>query len=139
MNHALSIEREFNEKKWKENLSDLQYAVTREGATERAFSGIYDKHFEKEFTTAYVVELSYSIQRVNTTVAVVGQHFIRNQKEQTSQRIEDLSHGMRRIEVKCSNCDSHLGMFSRMVLGNTAVKDTASTQHHLISWRIDLW
>ena len=42
-------------------LTDLQYAVTREGATERAFTGIYDKHFEKEFTIAFVVELNYLI------------------------------------------------------------------------------
>lgn len=109
LNHALSIEREFNEKKWKENLSDLQYAVTREGATERAFTGIYDKHFEKGVYNCICcgIELFNSEGKYNSGCGWPAFHT--ESKGANIQRIEDLSHGMRRVEVKCSNCDSHLG------------------------------
>ena len=47
LHNALMIQREHNEKRWKDELTDLQYAVTRQGATERPFTGEYDKHFER--------------------------------------------------------------------------------------------
>ena len=109
LNHALSVEREFNEKKWRENLTDLQYAVTREGATERAFTGIYDKHFEKGVYKCICcgIELFNSEGKYNSGCGWPAFHS--ESKGANILRIEDLSHGMRRVEVKCSNCDSHLG------------------------------
>ena len=109
LNHAISIEREYNQKKWKENLTDLQYAVTREGATERAFTGIYDKHFEKGVYNCICcgIELFNSEGKYNSGCGWPAFHT--ESKGANILRIEDLSHGMRRVEVKCSNCDSHLG------------------------------
>ena len=109
LNHALSVEREFNDKKWKENLTDLQYAVTRQGATERAFTGIYDKHFEKGVYNCICcgIELFNSEGKYNSGCGWPAFHT--ESKGANILRIEDLSHGMRRVEVKCSNCDSHLG------------------------------
>ena len=109
LNHALSVEREFNDKKWKENLTDLQYAVTRQGATERAFTGIYDKHFEKGVYNCICcgIELFNSEAKYNSGCGWPAFHT--ESKGANILRIEDLSHGMRRVEVKCSNCDSHLG------------------------------
>ena len=47
LSHALSIEAEYMDKIYREKLTEMQYQVTRNGATERAFTGLYDKHFVK--------------------------------------------------------------------------------------------
>ena len=109
LNYALSVERAFNENKWKEILTDLQYAVTREGATERPFTGIYDKHFEKGVYNCICcgIELFHSEGKYNSGCGWPAFHS--ESKGANILRLEDLSHGMRRVEVKCSNCDSHLG------------------------------
>ena len=42
LQHALQVEQEYMDKIYREKLTDLQYQVTRNSATERAFTGIYD-------------------------------------------------------------------------------------------------
>lgn len=109
LSNALRIQREHNEKKWKDELSDLQYAVTRKGATERPFTGIYDKHFEKGVYSCICCgkDLFSSQSKYNSGCGWPAFHT--ETPEANIKRIQDLSHGMIRVEVKCSDCDAHLG------------------------------
>ena len=109
LHNALKIQTEHNEKRWKDELTDLQYAVTRQGATERPFTGKYDKHFEKGVYNCICCgkKLFTSEGKYNSGCGWPAFH-----TEETSaniSRIQDFSHGMSRTEVKCSDCDSHLG------------------------------
>lgn len=90
-------------------LTPEQYAVTREGGTERAFTG------------AYFDEKSPGIYRCICcdTVLFSSEHkydsgsgwpsFWQPESAETMKEIVDLSHGMRRVEVRCASCDAHLG------------------------------
>ena len=90
-------------------LSPLQYAVTQEGQTERAFSGVYwDNHAEG----------TYRCVVCSTPLFDSGTKFesgtgwpsffdvIENGRVTTK---EDSTFGMRRIEALCANCGAHLG------------------------------
>ena len=94
---------------WRAQLDAEQYAVARQGGTERAFTGKYWDHFEPGsyhcigcgtplFAAAAKFDAgcgwpSYS-EPINATVV---------------ERLTDRSHGMVRIEVRCHRCGSHLG------------------------------
>jgi peptide-methionine (R)-S-oxide reductase len=94
---------------WKAQLTPDQYRVTRQHGTERAFTGKYWDHWQAgryncvgcgtplfESSTKFDAGCgwpSYS-EPINSTVI---------------DRIEDRSHGMVRIEVRCNKCGSHLG------------------------------
>ncbi|WP_184676078.1 peptide-methionine (R)-S-oxide reductase MsrB [Algisphaera agarilytica] len=94
---------------WKEELSDFEYYVLREKGTERAFTGRY--HDSKQ-DGVYVcagchVPLYDSKTKFDSGTgwpsyyeAIVPDHVGEN---------EDLSHGMRRVEIVCARCDGHLG------------------------------
>ena len=107
--HALKIEAEYRDKIYREKLTDLQYQVTRNSATERAFTGIYDKHFESG--TYYCIccnhPLFESTGKYNSGCGWPAFHTEHNSAKIS--RIEDYAHGMNRIEVRCSKCDAHLG------------------------------
>jgi peptide-methionine (R)-S-oxide reductase len=98
-----------SEEEWRKQLTPEQYAVTRQKATERPFTGQYDK-----VTTPGVYHCiccgealfesdakfdagcgwpSFAVPIAETHVA-----------EET-----DRSHGMTRTEVMCAKCDAHLG------------------------------
>lgn len=100
---------EKSDTEWRNELTPMQYAVLREKATERPFSGEY------EFTTTpgtYVCAgcgqpLFASEAKFDSgcgwpsfTQPVVDDHVA----EET-----DTSHGMTRTEVLCSSCSGHLG------------------------------
>lgn len=94
---------------WRAQLDAEQYAVARQGGTERAFTGRYWDHFEPGsyacigcgtplFTADSKFDAgcgwpSYS-EPINATVV---------------ERLVDRSHGMVRVEVRCNRCGSHLG------------------------------
>ena len=94
---------------WRAQLDAEQYAVARQGGTERAFTGKYWDHFEPGsyhcigcgtplFAAAAKFDAgcgwpSYS-EPINATVV---------------ERLADRSHGMVRVEVRCHRCGSHLG------------------------------
>ncbi len=98
-----------SEAEWRHQLSPEQYAVLRQQATERPFSGKYvnSKAAGVYACAACGQDLFASATKYNSfcgwpsfwDVVAEGNVSLR----------EDLSHGMRRVEAICSRCDSHLG------------------------------
>jgi len=90
-------------------LSSLQYHVTQEKGTERAFSGKYSAHTEKG--TYYCVccgtDLFESEKKFDAGCGWPS-FWLPLAGERIHQH-RDLSHGMARTEVTCANCDAHLG------------------------------
>tara|TARA_B100000902_G_C26652737_1_gene594588 strand:+ start:60 stop:422 length:363 start_codon:yes stop_codon:yes gene_type:complete len=92
--------------KLKENLT---HKVTREGGTEPPFSGKYND-FKKSgyYLCVHCDSLLFSSEKkFNSGTGWPSFYDLENKNSVIE--IEDCSYGMKRIEVKCSNCDSHLG------------------------------
>ncbi|PAK21618.1 peptide-methionine (R)-S-oxide reductase [Mycoplasmopsis agassizii] len=91
----------------KKRLSDIQYAVTQENATERPFTNEYDEHFEKGIYVDIVdgSVLFSSLDKYNSGCGWPA--FTKPVSEIVE--VQDFSHGMRRVEVRSKNADSHLG------------------------------
>ncbi len=94
---------------WKRELPPLEYHVLRESGTERPWSGDY-----VEATTpgvyrcrACAAELFRSTQKFSSHCGWPS--FFAPLAEDRVRYIDDTSAGMRRTEVRCASCDSHLG------------------------------
>jgi peptide-methionine (R)-S-oxide reductase len=90
-------------------LSPLQYAVTQEGQTERAFTGeLWDNH-EDGIYRCVVCSAPLFDSGTKFESGTGWPSFydvIENDRVATH---EDRSFGMRRIEAKCASCGAHLG------------------------------
>lgn len=100
---------EKSDEQWRAQLSAEEYAVCREKATERAFSGKYWDHHESGMyrCVACGAELFRSDTKFDSGTGWPSFHTPAD-GECVAEEV-DLSHGMRRTEVHCSNCASHLG------------------------------
>jgi peptide-methionine (R)-S-oxide reductase len=90
-------------------LSPLQYAVTQQGQTERAFTGVYwDKHDEGTYRcvvcSAPLFDSSTKFESGTGWPSFFAE--IENGRVATH---EDRTLGMRRIEANCAACGAHLG------------------------------
>lgn len=94
---------------WREELSPEQYAICRCSATERPFTGKYYDHHEAGtyLCAACGAELFSSQTKYESGSGWPSYYRPLNEAAVSEQ--EDDSHGMRRVEVKCARCDSHLG------------------------------
>ena len=97
------------EAEWRRELTPEQYHILREKGTERAFTGEY-AHTKR----AGVYRCSGCGQELfsSDTKYESGSgwpSFFKPIGEDCLQENADTSHGMRRVEVTCSRCDSHLG------------------------------
>ena len=107
--NALEIERKHRDEVYRERLTDLQYHVTREAGTERAFTGQY---WNEKRPGTYRCICCSALLFTSTMKFDSGcgwPSFHTEHKEANILRVEDHSHGMNRIEVRCSQCDAHLG------------------------------
>jgi len=97
------------EDQWKQKLTPIQYHVLREKGTERAFTGKYNMHFKDGLyhCAACGAPLFASDSKFKTDCGWPGfsQPIDKNSVTETL----DTSHGMKRIEITCSHCGSHLG------------------------------
>ena len=94
---------------WRDALSPEQYAVCRCSATEAPFSGKYYDHHE---TGTYVCAACQAELFSSGAKYESGSGWPSYYQPVTSTAVSeqaDTSHGMRRVEVKCARCDSHLG------------------------------
>ena len=89
--------------------AELRYHVMKQNGTERAFSGEFDKHFESGIYQCADCgkELFSSETKYNSGCGWPA--FSSEMSDASIIQLEDLSHEMRRTEVRCSGCDSHLG------------------------------
>lgn len=92
----------------KHSLDLLTHQVCRLGHTEPPFSGKYLYHSENG---AYqCVCCGYPLFDSNTKFdSGCGWPSFDAAIKGSVRYLEDLSHGMQRIEIKCAQCDSHLG------------------------------
>lgn len=94
---------------WREQLSPEQYAVCRCSATERAFTGKYWDH--KAAGTYACVACGTPLFRSEAKYDSGSgwpSYFQPIAPDAVREHVDD-SHGMRRVEVRCAHCDSHLG------------------------------
>lgn len=98
-----------SEEEWRAKLTPDQYRVCREKGTEPAFSGEYwNCHDDGVYRCACCeVELFRSDDKYDSGSGWPS--FTRAAEEGRIATHEDLSHGMRRVEITCQNCGSHLG------------------------------
>ncbi|MBA2392554.1 MAG: peptide-methionine (R)-S-oxide reductase MsrB [Ktedonobacteraceae bacterium] len=94
---------------WKEKLTPEQYHVLRQKGTERAFTGtLYDNHDTGMYECAACGQPLFS----SDTKFESGSGWPSFDQPVNSSNVElheDRSFFMRRTEVNCKNCGSHLG------------------------------
>lgn len=94
---------------WREQLTPEQYAVCRCSATERAFTGKYWDHDAsgRYLCVACRAPLFDSAAKFDSGSGWPS-YWQPIESGAVSEHVDE-SHGMRRIEVRCAHCDSHLG------------------------------
>ena len=101
--------KKFDENYWKDKLSSEQFYITRKGGTERPFSGKYLDNKENGIYVCVCCEtqLFDSDKKYNSNSGWPS--FTEPLSDHLIKSLEDRSHFMVRTEVRCNNCDAHLG------------------------------
>jgi peptide-methionine (R)-S-oxide reductase len=100
---------EKTDEQWRAELSKEEYAVLRQAGTERAFTGpLLEEHRLGIYSCrACGNELFRSDTKFESHCGWPS--FYDPANSDAVELIEDRSHGMRRVEVRCKRCGSHLG------------------------------
>ena len=98
-----------DDREWRQQLTPNQYYVTRQKGTEPPFTGEYeDTHTKGVYSCrACGAELFRSEHKFDSHCGWPS--FFTPLAGDRVVEIEDRSFGMRRTEVRCAACDSHLG------------------------------
>ncbi|XP_055922689.1 methionine-R-sulfoxide reductase B1 isoform X5 [Eupeodes corollae] len=99
-----------DKKDLKTRLTPLQYQVTQEAATERPFSGCYNKHYEKGVYRCIVChqDLFSSDTKYDSGCGWPAFNDVLDQGKITLHKDASIP-GMVRTEVRCSKCSAHMG------------------------------
>ena len=89
--------------------AQLRFNVMKQNGTERPFTGEYDEHFESGIDNCADCGISLFDSNSKFDSGCGWPAFSEEIEEAHIEQLIDTSHGMKRIEVRCSNCDSHLG------------------------------
>jgi len=97
------------EEEWRLQLNEEQYRITREAGTEPPFSGIYVEHHEKGTYRCICCQHPLFSSEAKFDSGCGWPSFSSELIANGIIEEVDLAHGMRRVEVRCPECDAHLG------------------------------
>jgi peptide-methionine (R)-S-oxide reductase len=90
-------------------LNELQYYVTQENGTEPPFRNEFDHHFEEGIYVDIVSGEPLFSSKDKYDSGCGWPAFTKPIEKQQVKELFDASHGMRRVEVRSKDADSHLG------------------------------
>ena len=104
-----SLKVEKSESDWKKELSPEAYEVTRNAATERPFTGPHLDNKDSGDYTCVCCGAKLFSSDAKFDSGTGWPSFTEPANLENVELRSDVSHGMRRTEVVCKNCDAHLG------------------------------
>lgn len=94
---------------WRDQLTDIEYRVTREAATERPFTGEYWDHWDRGVYNCVCCGTPLFESSTKFDAGCGWPSYFQPINGEVIAEKTDRSHGMLRIEVQCKNCGAHLG------------------------------
>ncbi|WP_423140888.1 peptide-methionine (R)-S-oxide reductase MsrB [Parablastomonas sp. CN1-191] len=94
---------------WREKLTPEQYGVLRQGGTERAFTGKYERNKQGgTYTCAGCGEPLFNSETKYDSGSGWPSYTAPVAADAVDE-LRDTAHGMERTEVRCAKCEGHLG------------------------------
>ena len=97
-----------NDDDYKDKLSEDAYKVCRLAATEQPFTGLYNDHWLLGTYLCACCEQPLFTSKTKFNAGCGWPSFYQGINNAISYLPDD-SHGMKRTEIQCKNCQSHLG------------------------------
>jgi peptide-methionine (R)-S-oxide reductase len=101
--------RGFDEEAWRQRLTPEQFRITRQGGTERAFSGTYWNHKGQGMYHCLCCGAELFSSATKFESGTGWPSFWDGVNPGAITTITDRSHGMVRTEIRCARCEAHLG------------------------------
>lgn len=98
-----------NDHDWREQLTSEQYYVCREGGTEAPFSGEYHNNSASGIYKCICCYQTLFDSNHQFDSECGWPSYTKPIASSVLSEYKDTRHGMRRTEVRCSQCDAHLG------------------------------
>lgn len=98
-----------DEEEWRERLTPEQFAITRQCGTEPAFTGKYWDHHEDGTYRCVCCGAELFDAGTKFDSGTGWPSFWAPLEDSRLRLLDDFAYGMKRTEVRCANCDAHLG------------------------------
>ncbi len=98
-----------DEERWRQQLTPEQFHVTRQGGTERAFTGAYWNHKQPGTYRCICCDTELFSSSTKFDSGTGWPSFWDGMTPGAISTLTDTSHGMVRTEIRCANCEAHLG------------------------------
>jgi peptide-methionine (R)-S-oxide reductase len=97
------------DEQWRAELSPAEYQVLRQAGTERPWSGEYNEEKKEGVYSCRACDAELFSSEAKFDSHCGWPSFYEASDKDNVELIEDRSMGMRRVEVRCASCGSHLG------------------------------